>query len=48
MARKANENTPSPLYTKPEIAAQKKSSINRLGRDKDGAYRVNNRIDKEG
>lgn len=48
MARKPNENKPSPLYTKPAEAARKKEIINRIGRDKDGAYRVGNRIDKEG
>ena len=38
----------SPLYTKPSEVARKKEIIKRIGRDKDGAYRVGNRIDREG
>lgn len=35
----------SPLYTPKKPKEQKKEFINRVGRDSDGAYRVDNRID---
>lgn len=38
----------SPLYTNKAMAEKKKQLIKTLGKDKDGAYRVRNRIDKEG
>lgn len=38
----------SPLYTPPAEEVRKKEIIKRIGRDKDGAYRVGNRIDREG
>lgn len=37
----------SPLYTSKKDAEAKAATSKRLGRDKDGAYRVGNRIDRE-
>lgn len=35
----------SPLYTPKKLEEQKRDFIMRVGKDKDGAYRVDNRID---
>lgn len=44
---KTRGNKVSPLYTSPSQAESKRKLMARLGKDKDGAYRVSNRIDKQ-
>jgi len=38
----------SPLYTSKIMAATKAALVDALGKDKDGAYRAYNRLDKQG
>ena len=44
---KKDRNKMSPLYTSADNAVTKRKIVGRLGKDKDGAYRVANRIDKQ-